>query len=173
MKVSIDSIRELLSYDPESGKLFWKNEQRGGFKKSVIIHRAGDEAGCTRPDGRRVVRVGNVLLMAYRVAWAIHYGEWPKGEIDHINGDRSDDRISNLRDVPRGTNQENIRSPTASKQSSSYLGVYRNKRNRNKPWRAAITVNGRQIYLGAFDSECEASRAYVAAKRRLHDGCTI
>jgi hypothetical protein len=173
MNVSIGRLNEVLSYDSESGRLFWRKDQRGGFKRSVMIHAAGDEAGCSRADGRRVVRVDGRLLMAYRVAWALHSGQWPEGEIDHINGDHSDDRIANLREVSRRVNQQNIRAAHAGKKTSRYLGVYRNKPGRSKPWRAAIQAGGRQVYIGTFASEADAYAAYVEAKRRLHKGCTL
>lgn len=172
--VSAEDARGLLSYDAKSGKLYWKSEARCGFKKSVVMHRAGDEAGTARKsDGRIVIRLNGALYLRYRVAWLIENGAWPDGEIDHIDGNGTNDRISNLRIADRRTNQENRRRSQSGKQSSRYLGVYANKKGRSKPWRAAISSDGRQFYLGAFDNENDAHEAYLEAKRRLHDGCTI
>lgn len=172
--VDAEYVRSILSYDMESGKIYWISESCGGFKKSVVIHRAGDEAGCKRkPDGRVVVRIDDVLYMRYRVAWLIVHGEWPDGEIDHIDCDATNDRLSNLRVVTRKLNQENIRVARLHKSSSQYLGVYKNKKGRSKPWIASISTGGRQTYLGAYDTELEAYEAYVKAKREIHGGCTI
>lgn len=172
--VSAEYVKDVLSYNPNTGKLYWKSEARCGFKKSVVMHRVGDEAGTARKsDGRIVVRISGSLYLRYRVAWLIEHGEWPDGEVDHIDGDSTNDRISNLRVTDRRTNQENKRRAIRGKLSSRYLGVYANKEGRSKPWRAAISSDGRQFYLGAFDREIDAHNAYLEAKRRLHDGCTI
>ncbi len=164
---------ELLSYDPKAGIITWRMESLGGFKKSRIVHSSGDIAGCIRHDGRCVIRVDDRLYMRSRLAWLLQYGEWPCGEVDHINGIVSDDRVENLRVMNRRGNQENIRRAMASKTSSKYLGVYKNKPNRSMPWRASICTNGKQIYLGVFMTEEEAYAAYITAKRVLHAGCTI
>lgn len=171
--VTPEYLRSILRYEPETGRLYWKHESRGGFKNSVLIHLEGDEAGCTRKDGRRVVRVCGRLFMSYRVAWAIYYGVWPDLEIDHINGDRTDDRLENLRSVSRQVNQQNLRFTQVGKSSSCLLGVYLDKRKSVKKWRSSITVNGRQISLGYFLTEKEAHEAYLSAKRKAHKGCTI
>lgn len=171
--LTFEEVAEQLEYKAESGELFWKKEARGGFKNSVVMHRPGDQAGCARPDGRVVVRINGSLYMRYRVSWLLSTGAWPIGEIDHINGNSADDRLSNLRDVPRRVNQQNIRSALMGKKSTNMLGVYKNKPGRSKPWRAAINQEGKQVYLGAFDTEEEAHEAYLKAKRTIHAGCTI
>lgn len=171
--LSFDKVSQQLRYEPETGKVFWRNEALGGFKKSVVIHAAGDEAGCIRKDGRVVIRVGDKLYMRYRIAWLLETGDWPVGEIDHINGISSDDRFVNLRDVSRQTNQQNIRKAVRGKKSSSMLGVYANKPGSSKPWIASIQAGGKNIYLGAFCTEKDAAHAYLVAKRVLHAGCTL
>jgi hypothetical protein len=96
------------------------------------------------------------------------HGRWPTHNIDHINGDPTDNRLSNLRDVPQATNLQNIR--TAHKTSATGLlgaSPYRGR------YRATITASGRQTTVGYFDTAGEAHAAYVAAKRQLHVGGTI
>jgi len=100
-------------------------------------------------------------------------GQWPLGEIDHRDGDPTNDKFENLREATRTFNQQNMRRPIKTKRSSKYLGVFANKTGGSKPWRAAIQDRGRQIWLGAFATEEEARDAYLSAKRRLHEGCTI
>lgn len=111
---------------------------------------------------------------AHRVAWALHYGEWPKGAIDHINGDGADNRIANLRDVDTRTNQQNQRR-AKSNNSTGWLGVYfAPKGYRRKRFRAGIARgDGTYWTIGYFATAEEAHAAYVEAKRKLHAGCTI
>jgi hypothetical protein len=106
---------------------------------------------------------------AHRVVWLLIYGEWPKLEIDHIDGDRLNLRIANLRDVPKIINSENKRRPHRGSRSG-VLGVDLAKPGK---WRARIRVRGKTIYLGTFDSPELAHNEYVRAKRSLHAGCTL
>ena len=173
-RLSAERLRRFLTYQPESGCFFWNVESRSGFQQSVINHMPGDEAGTPRKsDGRIVIRIDGRTYLRYRLAWLWMTGQWPIREIDHVDGDPANDRISNLREASRGLNQQNIRRPIKTKKSSKYLGVFANKKGRAAPWRAAIGDRGRQIHLGAFMTEEEAHEAYLSAKRRLHEGCTI
>lgn len=172
-KLTAERLRELISYEPETGECFWRNEARSGFGKSVLVHSPGDIAGTARTDGRVVIRIDGRLYMRYRLAWLWMTGSWPHLEIDHIDGDSANDRFSNLRDASRRLNCQNLRRPQATKTTSNYLGVYANKFGQRKRWRSAITVDGRQKHLGAFWTEEEAYAAYLAAKRELHAGCTL
>ncbi len=155
-------LRELLDYDPETGALVWR--VRSG--RSVV----GTETKCLDASGRIQVRFGGRTYRASRLAWLHYYGCWPEHEIDHINGIKTDNRIANLRDVPRQINQQNIRSvPKHGKNrllGASYLP-------KDRKWQSCISVNNKRISLGRFDTEEEAHAAYIAAKRRLHPGCTI
>lgn len=168
-----EKAASLVRYDKESGDLFWLNDKYRGGEGSSLAHKKGCLASSVRKDGRKVLRLDGKLYLSYRVAWLLANGSWPKGEIDHINGISSDDRLSNLRDVTRGINQENLRKSYVSKGSSKLLGVFKNKKSKSKPWRSSICVGRKQISLGAFATEEEAHAAYVAAKRVLHSGCTI
>lgn len=173
-RLSAERLRLILTYQPESGCFLWNVESRSGFKQSVVNHLPGDEAGTPRKsDGRIVIRIDGRTYLRYRLAWLWMTGQWPIREIDHVDGDPANDRISNLREASRGLNQQNIRRPIKTKKSSKYLGVFANKKGRAAPWRAAIGDRGRQIHLGAFMTEEEAHEAYLSAKRRLHEGCTI
>ena len=95
---SIERVRELFSYDPETGIITWA-KRRFGVK-------LGSEAG-TEHKGYKRVKVDSKLIMAHRLAWAIHYGEWPPEELDHVNRIRSDNRISNLREASHSDNMVN------------------------------------------------------------------
>lgn len=163
---TIERLRETLAYDPDTGVIRRIAAPKRGPS------RIGEIAGKQRPRGYIVFVLDWQKLYAHRVAWALYTGEWPKHEIDHINGIRSDNRIANLRDVDASVNRQNQRSPT-SRSSTGHLGVSRGRPNRRKRFRAQVTHAGKQVWLGYFATAEEAHAAYVQAKRRLHEGSTL
>lgn len=153
-------ISEVLEYCKENGVLRWK-EKRGRVN-------IGDIAGCVKNDGYRWLRVGQKTYSAHRIAWFLSFGDWPKNEIDHINGDKDDNRISNLRDVDKSTNMQNCRKPNTIN-SLGILGVSR----RGSRFRATIRHGGKSIHIGYFNTADAAHHAYIKSKRNLHNGCSI
>ena len=151
-------IKNTFRYDPLSGVVY--RLMRGGTEKRASFY--------AKRQGRNRVTFKSQKMYAYRVAWLLHYGQWPSGEIDHINGNPADDRIENLRDSSRSMNSENIRTAT-SRNVTGFLGVARHK----KRFHAMIKLKGKAIYLGSFKTPNAAHDAYLAAKRELHIGCTI
>lgn len=150
--LSVERLRELFSYDRDTGVVAKKAPAQR--KPPAVRHN----------DYVKVSADGKTYL-AHRIAWALATGEWPAGEIDHINGIRSDNRLANLRDVPRQINCHNRHAVRA---ASGILGV---SFKANK-WEAKIAVNRRQIHLGRFQTKEEARAAYLAAKRIHHaEGC--
>lgn len=127
--------------------------------------RAGDIAGCDN-GGYLRIRVGSRKYYSHRVAWFYMTGAWPDGEIDHINGDKADNRWSNLRVVDRCTNMQNQWRAHKRNKSTGLLGAY----VVNGQFIASITANGKQRYLGTFQSAQEAHMAYLQAKQKLHRG---
>jgi hypothetical protein len=157
---TVAELRKLLLYDPETGLLSWKT--RPAERKSWNTRYAGTPAlHCIHEDGYRKGRIRRVLFRAHRVAWALHHGSWPAGHIDHINGDRADNRIANLRDVTRHENQRNMRRP--SDNTSGRIGVWWHKRNQK--WVAEIRTAGRKKHLGSFARFEEACRARAEAEQ--------
>lgn len=155
---SIDELRKAFTYDPDTGKF--------------INHRTGREAASQKNrDGYAIMWALGTNRPAHRVAWAIFHGRWPEHEIDHINGVRDDNRIVNLRDVPRSFNQQNLRSSMPKRSRPAPLGVSWHRQAGR--WRAMIWNGSKNIYLGLFDDANEAHQAYLEEKRRLHPGCTI
>ena len=124
----------------------------------------GQEAGCLRKSkGYRCVSVDNVLYQEHRVIWKLIYGEDPKYSIDHINGNRSDNRIENLRDVIPLVNSHNR--DKSKNNTTGYLGVSVIKYN-NK-YKAQFRFNGKNKHIGMFDTPEEASDAYKSYKQSI------
>lgn len=163
-QMNAEDLSAWFAYDATTGRLTWA-------KRPARCMRIGDEAGAVKADGYVVVSLGRRSYQAHRIAWAIAHGRWPEHQIDHIDGNRANNRLSNLRDVPQSVNMQNQRRAMASNRSSSSLGVHYYERT--KRWKATLGINGRNKYLGYFATEAEASAAYLAAKRTLHAGCTI
>lgn len=161
--ISADRVREIFNYDPETGKFT--------HRKTRAKCRIGDEVGCIAPNGYVVIGADWGKYAAHRLAWLYVHGRWPNGLLDHINCDRSDNRLCNLREVSFVENSENQRSARSDNKASGLLGVVYNRPKNN--WRAKIQVKGRSIHIGLFNTPEEAHAAYVAAKRRLHVGCTL
>jgi hypothetical protein len=160
-------VRELFHYDPATGI----------FIRRIRLaqrHQAGDRADFLITKGNNTgyyrISFDSKRYMAHRVAWLYVYGEWPKQDIDHINGNPGDNRIENLRDVPNRINRQNMRRPRGPSQSG-LLGVFMHKESGK--WRARIQVNMKAIHIGLFDTPEEAHEAYLKAKRKYHEGCTI
>jgi hypothetical protein len=153
---------EFLDYNPETGKFIWKWRDRKHFKsdwswKKSNTEFAGKVAGRVQKKNKyREIGVNGKVYLAHRLAWVLHYGVWPEDQIDHINNDRADNRIENLREATRTQNNRNKSSAKGS--TSKYLGVSWNKKS-NK-WRAEIRVDGKDYYLGLFTVEEDAARAY-------------
>jgi hypothetical protein len=154
MALTAERLRELVHYDPDTG-IFTRKTDRGGYK-------AGGKMGCISHRGYKRICVDKVHYYAHRLAWLYVNGEMPK-VIDHINGNTSDNRIANLRNVDQATNLQSITRPNKAN-TSGYRGV---TRKRNK-WAASLSVNNRHISLGAYETKEAAHAAYIEAKRRYH-----
>lgn len=163
--LTVEEARSRLNYDPATGRLTWK--------KLRNTLRIGEEAKSLDVAGYVQVNISGTMVKGHRLAWLLHYGAWPDGDIDHINGVRNDNRISNLRCVSPKVNCQNQR--VGSRPSvTGLIGVHLQDRGRpNKRYRAKIYVDGRQIHLGGYATPEEAHAAYVLAKRKHHEGCTL
>ncbi|ABK00179.2 HNH endonuclease [Xanthomonas phage Xop411] len=147
----------LLAYDSQTGTLTRK-VWRGNTAK------AGSVAGYPNSDGHLQVRVHGKKYLAHRLAWLLHTGSWPSKQIDHINGQKDDNRIDNLRECSNAENQQN-----AGKRSDNTSGVQGVGWHKQAgKWRARIKVNGKQINLGLFHTLAEAAAARAAAKQQYH-----
>lgn len=167
--LSAQLVRELLDYCPETGALTWR--PRAGSPGNFNGKFAGKDAVHLESRGYVVLHMTAVgTYLAHRIAWLHAHGEWPAGQIDHINGIRHDNRLCNLRDVPPETNSENRTRANRNRSSRLPLGVYRGNGGK---FVAQIRSRGEIRYLGRFSTPEEAHEAFLKAKRALHAGCTI
>lgn len=167
----VDLLRQLLRYEPETGKLFWKERPIAMFvggKYPADRRAASWNSRCAGKEAFQVIgtpgyregKIENVAYLAHRVIWAMHYGAPPAGYIDHINGGRLDNRLENMRDVSMSMNLRN-----AVGKSNNTSGV--NWRPEKGKWRARVMVNYKERTIGHFDTFEEAVVAREAAARKL------
>ena len=157
MAITAERLRELQHYNPDTGIFTW----RVRTAKSVHV---GDVAGYSFRNGYIRMKVDGHYYLAHRLVWLWVTGEWPAGDLDHINGNKADNRWNNIRLATRSQNMANIRAHTDN--ISGFKGVSWNKALRK--WRAHIGVGGKHIYLGGFDTAAKAYAVYCLAARRHH-----
>ena len=146
----LDEIRQMLSYCPATGEFRWRID-RGRIK-------AGDVAGSIdKSTGYLQIRANYKLLLGHRLAWSMIHGKMPSGVIDHINRDRSDNRITNLRDTSQRKNQWNRN--LNKNNTSGVSGVYWSRNC--KKWHARLEDMGRKVDLGMY-AELSDAEAVVS-----------
>jgi hypothetical protein len=155
--ISAEYLRKILDYDPAAGCFVWKKSQGSS--------RAGEIAGTVnKPLGHIHIMIDRVWYYAHRLAWLHVHGEWPRSNLDHINGIPSDNRIVNLRCATQSQNRMNAALRRDNK--AQLKGVY--FETRRSKWRATINRNRRTIFLGRYATAHEAHQAYVFAAKKLH-----
>ncbi|WP_367027525.1 HNH endonuclease [Methylococcus sp. ANG] len=154
-----DRVFDLLRYDPETGLFTWACV-RGG-------RRPGDPAG--RVDGRGYLQISvdGRRYRAHRLARLSIHGIWPADDIDHIDGDRLNNRLTNLRTCTRAENMQNVAS--SRRRGTGLPGTTYN--HRTQKWQAQISSGGRKHHLGYFVDVKDAHEAYLRAKAALHTFC--
>lgn len=157
---SVEYLRECFDYDPETGILTWKERPRSHFATDkghavALAKFAGKTAGGKTRFGYLVVRVCATSILVHRAIWAMYYGAWPSKQIDHVNLNRADNRVNNLKEA---TNLENShRLSLRNDNTSGILGVSWHRASRT--WRVNIEVAGRAIFLGYFKRIEDAAEA--------------
>jgi hypothetical protein len=161
MTVSVERLRELLTYNPETGVFVWRVKKQGAAGIGLA---AGCVKECTPGHPYRYIHIDGRLYRAHRLAWFYTHESWPIHVIDHIDGDGTNNRISNLREATPSENGAN-RGMQANN-TSGFKGVSFDICSRR--WRALITVNGRARFLGHFDDPASAHAAYAKAAEQHH-----
>jgi len=147
------NIEDCLSYNPDTGIITWK--------VSIGAAKENKEAGTIYNRVYKVLQLQGKKYLCHRIAWYLHYGVVPKSQIDHINGIRTDNRISNLREVSQRQNSSN----RVSHRSGRLVGaVFREDMDK---WQSQTQVKGKRIYLGCYDTEIEAHNAYIDKLKEL------
>jgi hypothetical protein len=139
-----EKLKSRFRYDPTTGVIsrVSKGKSKVGSKSQGYLR----------------IKIDDASYLAHRIAWFLHYGEWPKGEIDHINRVRDDNRICNLRDVSKSENQRNATRQHNNKSGVSGVGYSHEKRK----WVARINCENKRKYLGSFECFGQA----VSARRK-------
>lgn len=164
--LTYDDLHALFVYDPTTG-VFTRRVARG-YRG---CHRAGSVAGYVNERGYVTIMVDRKPYLAHRLAWLYMTGALPVDQVDHVDGDRSNNRWLNLREASNAQNAQNRREASASNRSCGLLGVTWNARAAK--WVAQIRVEGKNRGLGYFDSAEEAHTTYLIAKAKLHPFNTL
>ncbi len=155
--LTAERLREVLHYDPDTGVFTWRVAPSRRM-------RAGSRAGTTTNTGYVHIRYDGGVYLGHRLAWFYVHGRWPSEQIDHVNGVRVDNRLTNLRECSSAENHQNLK--LSPRNTSGHPGVYWNVKA--KRWHAQITAGGHQKHLGHFTDLEEAAEAYRIAKAKYH-----
>lgn len=164
--ISIDDLRTMVRLDVETGRLYWLQRDRRFFPddracNSWNAQNPGKEAFAINSNGYRQGSLFGKKVYAHVIVFAIHHGRWPSGAIDHISGDRLDNRPENLRDVSHIENMRN--QPISRASTTGHTGVHFSaKRSR---YEAHITISGKTKHLGRYRTISEALAARKLAER--------
>lgn len=161
-------ISECLSYNKDTGIFLWTARPLHHFTRLSMQQAwngtyTGEIAGSKDNTGYMVVTISGKRMKLHRVAWLFHTRAWPEDQVDHVNGVRDDNRITNLRAVSRSQNGRNAK--IRSSNTSGTTGVYWWK-DRGK-WQASISDNGKLKSLGFYASIGDAITARKAAEKAL------
>lgn len=154
---SLGTFLEWLAYDQSSGLFTRKKTANTRFK-------IGEVAGSINSKGYLVIKIQGANYKAHRLAWLFSYGDWPTGDLDHINGVKTDNRIDNLRLASSAENNSNVTARANNK--SGYKGVVFHAHTGK--WMASCGHNKKRHYLGLFDTPHAASAAYLAFAQQAH-----
>ena len=154
-ETTAERIRDILDYDSASGRFTW-------VRPSGRRAKAGSAAGANHGLGYLTIGIDGRRYFAHRLAWLYVHGVWPRHEIDHINGVRDDNRISNLREATKLQNMQNCHFPTDAKPKSGFRGVY--WYGRSNCWVARIGYFGKEKFLGYFANPEDGHKKYLEAK---------
>lgn len=161
--ITLERLKELIDYNPSTGDFIWK------VHLPFSVKYEGDKAGYIN-EGYLKITIDGVSYRGHWLAWFYSYGVWPEHEIDHIDGNKANNAISNLRDVTRLVNMQNKRSAYKNNKSG-YTGVHWYPRY--EKYAAQIRVEGKTKTLGYFETAEEAHDIYQKAKEKYHPSAFV
>lgn len=164
-RITAERVREILHYDPETGLATVLVAQSNRRHVGDVLQPSLSSGGYVR------FMIDKQPYKLHRLIWLYVHGRLPDGDIDHINGDPSDNRLVNLRDVPHQVNAQNLHRAHGHNTSTGLLGASLHKMS--GLYLARIKVGREVRKLGYYKTAQEAHAAYVAAKRVVHAGCTL
>lgn len=148
---SQERLRELFNYDPTTGSLVRRSSRQGNL-------------GCISDQGYLRVKIGRQVYSVHRVIWKIATGSEPPSMLDHIDGNRLNNRVSNLRAASHGDNQQN--SGRQRNNTSGHKGVSWSRTH--KSWQASIMGDGKSVWLGRYKNLEDAVKVVADTRNRLH-----
>jgi len=154
--ITYERASQLLRYEPDTGKLFWKVRRKGGKGLN------GEAGYLNKNIGYMYVGIDKYRCLVHRIAWLLHYRYAPNCQIDHISRNRADNRIENLRLAPRNEKDNHQNKSISKNNTSGCLGVYRHKAAQK--WCAELWVGDTKKYLGLFINIDDAVAARKAAE---------
>lgn len=157
LSLTVEQARQWLAYDPETGVVWWRSRKGTKIRRDMV-------AGYVDHEGYRVIRINCVNHRAHRLAWLLHYGEWPTEMIDHANGIKSDNRLINLRVATNAQNQMNKVARRSS--ASGFKGVVVVNKSYGPRYRPQIVMNGKLHTFGLFKT-AEAAHAVYCREAAL------
>lgn len=160
--ITQQELKQYLSYNKDTGIFTWINLT----KKSKA--KIGNIAGSKNNNGYISIKINQKRYVAHRLAWFYVYGVFPKDQLDHINRNKADNRIANLRECNNSQNAQNRTNPISTNKSG-YLGVFSNRNSKKNPYAAGIQINNKNYHLGSFSNPLDAHKAYLEAKKKLHE----
>lgn len=159
--MSGDELNQILSYNKETGEFSWR-VKKNGMKDTV---------GTISSSGYKCIGISGKIYKAHRLAWLYTHGVLPKGVIDHINGDKTDNRINNLRDVSSKVNSQNMKRSKNNNSISTIPGVYQEKRSLR--YRVKLKIDGKQKHFGNYITKEEAESVCIEMRRKYYIGNKI
>lgn len=151
-------VEQMLAYDPETGIFTWRLNRRRA--------RAGAVAGRKNEHGYILIKINSRAYSAHRLAFFITYGRWPVGDTDHINQNKSDNRIANLREATRGQNKMNC--PVRRDSLTGCRGISPRHLAGHTNYQVRINVDGKRVHLGCFEDPELAALVYDSASERFN-----
>lgn len=155
-----ERLNQICDVFPETGQIFWREPtgKRASFLRGKLAGHSGHAFGYV------MICIDGVDYKRHRLVWFAVHKKWPAEELDHINGDRADDRIENLREASKAQNMWNAKTPVTNVSGRKGVSWYEPR----KCWRVTIRVNGKPIYGGKFKSLEAAKGARERLEKKYH-----